>query len=142
MNRRTLLTWQLAFAILALVALALTVLAVAGFVQTWQFSISARDLLALQGSDRPPEWEILGATGSGRVTAVVVPDEAGPANSWSVYLPLIATVVSILGFLSTTLLAWRKERRDTRREALELEHLRLEVEELKRKLATPDATQR
>lgn len=134
MNRRTLLILQLTFAVLALLALALTVWGISALAQQWRFEISARELQTLLGSQANDDLNTFLSTRPGRVVAVVLPDQSGPSASWSIYLPLITTVVSILGFLATTWLAWRKERRETAREALELERLRLEVEALKRRM--------
>lgn len=135
MTRRTTLTLQLFFAVLALLALALTLWAIAAFARQWSFDAPARALQELLGSSLAddPLNSFLGAQ-SGRVVALVLPDQAGQSPGWSIYLPLVTTVVSILGFLTTTWLAWRKERRETAREAMELERLRLEVEALKRRV--------
>jgi hypothetical protein len=132
MTRRTLSNLQLAFAILAAVAFGLTLWAALSFVQAHSFTVTSRDLMSFLGQDVRPALQAFLSSATGSVTAVAVDGESTP---WSICLPLIATVVSILGFLSTTLLAWRKERRESSREALELERLRLEIEDLKSKTA-------
>ena len=108
MSRRNLLLLQLTFALLAIVALGLTVWASLSFVQAHSFTLTSRDLMSFLGQDTRPLLQSLLASAPGEITAVAVAEDSAP---WSIYLPLIATVVSILGFLSTTALAWRKERR-------------------------------
>ncbi len=139
MNRRTTLNLQLLFAVLALIGLGLTVWALWAFVQQWSFETSTRALQEMLGTGGNHLLNALLASKPGRAVAVILLQQSDQPAVWSVYLPLITTVVSILGFLTTTWLAWRKERRDTRREQLELERLRLEVEALRRQMeaATP-----
>ncbi len=68
---------------------------------------------------------------------------AGSSDSTSfligVVVPLATSFLSLVGFVSTTVLAWRKERRDVaiadlehQRQLLELEKARLELERIKR----------
>jgi hypothetical protein len=137
MSRRNLLLLQLTFALVAIVALGLTVWALLSFVHDHSFTLTSRDLMSFLGQDMRPVLQSLLASATGDITAVAVAEDNAP---WSIYLPLIATVVSILGFLSTTVLAWRKERRESSREALELERLRLEIEDLKHKVAQQQPT--
>lgn len=134
MNRRTTLMLQLLFAVLALLALALTVWAISAFAQQWSFQTSARALQELLGSQPSGNLNHFLDAQPERVIALVLPDQSGESPAWSIYLPLATTVVSILGFLTTTWLAWRKERRETARETMELERLRLEIEALKRRI--------
>lgn len=49
-------------------------------------------------------------------------------------LSTATSVVSLIGLLSTNLLAWRREARDTREAELELQRQRLEIEKLKLEL--------
>lgn len=46
-------------------------------------------------------------------------------------ISLSASIGSLVAFLSTTMLAWRKERREARLNGLELERMRLEIEKLR-----------
>lgn len=134
MTQRTAFILQVAFAVLALVALGLTVWAFSAYARQWSFVVSTGELLDILGLGQENGLQGFLETRPGRVTAVVVPDEAGPSTAWAIYLPLATTIVSILAFLSTAVLAWRKERRDVKRESLELEHLKLQIEELRRQL--------
>lgn len=137
MNRRTTLTLQLLCAVLALVGLGLTLWALWAFVQQRSFETSTLALQEMLGTNGNPALNTLLVSKPGHAVAVVLLQPYDQLAVWSVYLPLITTVVSILGFLTTTWLAWRKERRETQREQLELERLRLEVERLKRLIETP-----
>ena len=137
MSQRNLLLLQLAFALLAIVALGFAVWALQGYVQEHSFTVTSRDLMSFLGQDMRPVLQSILASTTGDITAVALAEDSAP---WSIYLPLIATVVSILGFLSTTVLAWRKERRESSREALELERLRLEIEDLRHKVAQQPTT--
>ena len=51
------------------------------------------------------------------------------------FLALIASIFSLIGFLSSTILAWRKEKRDVRSYNIDLEKKELEIEKLKLELA-------
>ena len=53
------------------------------------------------------------------------------APSLVLILSTATSVVSLIGLLSTNLLAWRREARDTREAELELQRQRLEIEKLK-----------
>ncbi len=56
------------------------------------------------------------------------------APSLVLVLSTATTVVSLIGLLSTNLLAWRREARETRETELELQRQRLEIEKLKLEL--------
>ena len=128
-NHRMILTAQLAFASLALVSFVLTLWAFSVYVSRWSFSLSLAELSNIVTQEEMPGLTALASGGGGRIDAVAM-----TADTLLIYLPLATTIVSILGFLSATLLAWRKERRDTRRDSLEIERLRLEIEQLKLQL--------
>jgi len=51
-----------------------------------------------------------------------------------VVVSLLTSVTSLLGFLFTTVVAWRKERREQQHSDLDLEKKRLEVERLRQEL--------
>lgn len=51
------------------------------------------------------------------------------------FIAVATSVASLLGTITTTILAWRKDRRDTAAAELERERQRLEIEQLKRQLA-------
>ena len=51
-----------------------------------------------------------------------------------VIVSLLTSVTSLLGFLFTTVVAWRKERREQQHSDLDLEKKRLEVERLRQEL--------
>lgn len=53
------------------------------------------------------------------------------APSLVLILSTATSVVSLIGLLSTNLLAWRREARDAREAELELQRQRLEIEKLK-----------
>lgn len=128
-NHRMILTAQLAFASLALVSFVLTLWAFSVYVSRWSFSLSLAELSNIVTQEEMPGLTALASGAGGRIDAVAM-----TADTLLIYLPLATTIVSILGFLSATLLAWRKERRDTRRDSLEIERLRLEIEQLKLQL--------
>ncbi len=48
---------------------------------------------------------------------------------------LFTSVTSILGFIVTTIMAWRKEKRELQNAGLDSERNRLEIEKLRRELA-------
>jgi uncharacterized membrane protein len=65
--------------------------------------------------------------------------EPGPASSLVLIISTATSIVSLIGLLSTNLLAWRREAREARsteiqlqRQQLEIEKLRLELEKQKR----------
>ena len=63
-----------------------------------------------------------------------------PRDTWgspAIVISLVATATSLLGFISNTLLMWRKERRDAQVAALKHERGQIEIERLRREL---DAT--
>ena len=129
-GRRTILTAQLALASLALISLALTLWAFSIYVGRWSFSLSLAELNTIVTQSEMPGLSALGPGGAGRIVAVAVSNDVS-ADTLLIYLPLATTIVSILGFLSATLLAWRKERREIKRDSLEIERLRLEIEQLR-----------
>jgi len=133
LSRRTLFTLQILFAVLGLIGLALLVWTSAAAVNAQQFTVSVRGLLTLLGPLQAGDLASLLAE-SGETVTIAVQSEADANSRWTVILSLATTVVSILGFLSTTWLAWRRENRDREREGLELERLRLEIEKLRREL--------
>jgi transposase-like protein len=49
-------------------------------------------------------------------------------------LPIVTSIISALGFISTTVMAWRKEKRDEGVAQLELERQRIELEKVKLEL--------
>lgn len=131
--RRKILILQLAFSGLALLSLGLTVWAILAMAGRWSFLLPAPVLADVLGPDLAPSWQAFLDAVPGRVLAIALPASA-PADVWAIALPLATTIVSVLAFLSTSVLAWRKERRQSTIDSLEIEHLRLEIEELKRKL--------
>lgn len=58
----------------------------------------------------------------------------GEAPSLVLILSTATSLVSLIGLLSTNLLAWRREARDSREAELELQRQRLEIEKLKLEL--------
>ncbi len=52
-------------------------------------------------------------------------------------ISLLTSITSLLGFFSTTLLAWRKEKRETITAELEIRKKELELEKLRAELAKP-----
>lgn len=61
----------------------------------------------------------------------------GFQTNWASVVAVIAvgtSIASLLGTITTTILAWRKERRDTQAAELERERQRLEIERLKLQL--------
>jgi len=72
------------------------------------------------------------------VSADKQPETIGYGLSIITGVTLVTSLTSLLGFLSTTVLAWRKEKRDSaallfdnEKKELELEKLRLELEKMK-----------
>lgn len=54
---------------------------------------------------------------------------------------MISSVVSAIGVIATTIIGWRKERRESRRAVLEEEKIRLENTKLRRELDAKGATE-
>ncbi len=73
----------------------------------------------------------------------VIPAPSSPSTSsggWALFTSILTSVVSFVGFLTTTIITWRKEKRESdlaamerKKLELELEKSKLELEELKRK---------
>ena len=69
---------------------------------------------------------------------VAMPPEGSPQGSAdntgrvALVISLLSAVTSFFGFLSTTLLAWRQDRREARRAALEAERQQLEIDRQRR----------
>lgn len=61
--------------------------------------------------------------------------EPAPASSLVLILSSATSIVSLIGLLSTNLLAWRREAREARAAELQLQHDQLEIEKLKLELA-------
>jgi hypothetical protein len=60
--------------------------------------------------------------------------EPMPASSLVLVISTATSIVSLIGLLSTNLLAWRREAREARSSEIELERQRLEVEKLRLEL--------
>jgi hypothetical protein len=60
--------------------------------------------------------------------------EPVPASSLVLVISTATSIVSLIGLLSTNLLAWRREAREARSSEIELERQRLEVEKLRLEL--------
>jgi hypothetical protein len=76
-------------------------------------------------------------TGSGDGAGVPDDPSAGVAGStMATTVALLTSVTSLVGWVSTTALAWRKDRREAtaHREARELERRRIEIEEARLEL--------
>ena len=56
------------------------------------------------------------------------------AERIALIVSVASTLITALGFISTTALAWRKERRESRSAALEEQREQLELEKLRREL--------
>jgi len=54
-------------------------------------------------------------------------------------IALLTSLTSLIGFLSTTIISWRKEHRESSYEKLEMEKRKLEIEKLKKELNKTDA---
>jgi ABC-type Fe3+ transport system permease subunit len=69
---------------------------------------------------------------------VAMPPEGSPQGSAdntgriALVISLLSAVTSFLGFLSTTVLAWRQDRREERRAVLEAERQQLEIDRERR----------
>jgi hypothetical protein len=60
--------------------------------------------------------------------------EPVPASSLVLVISTATSIVSLIGLLSTNLLAWRREAREARSSEIELERQRLEIEKLRLEL--------
>jgi hypothetical protein len=60
--------------------------------------------------------------------------EPAPASSLVLVISTATSIVSLIGLLSTNLLAWRREAREARSAEIELERQRLEIEKLRLEL--------
>jgi hypothetical protein len=60
--------------------------------------------------------------------------EPVPASSLVLVISTATSIVSLIGLLSTNLLAWRREAREARSAEIELERQRLEIEKLRLEL--------
>ena len=60
--------------------------------------------------------------------------EPVPASSLVLVISTATSIASLIGLLSTNLLAWRREAREARSSEIELERQRLEVEKLRLEL--------
>ncbi|MGE5139908.1 MAG: hypothetical protein ACM3JD_10620 [Rudaea sp.] len=95
-----------------------------------------------QPTAAPPPAQTAIAAGTATSAALGTPTLApppspGPTPDNSIVtfvLPVVASALSLLGFVSTTFLAWRKERRDARIGDLELERAKLELEKTRMEL--------
>ena len=56
-------------------------------------------------------------------------------------ITLLTSLASLIGFFSTTVLAWRRDRRDSRDSELELKKKKLEIEKLETELGRPKINQ-
>jgi uncharacterized membrane protein len=97
----------------------------------WAFGV----ILALSVALLVFSWVAVVAT-TGRQPLLAEP---APASSLVLIISTATSVVSLIGLLSTNLLAWRREAREARsteiqlqRQQLEIEKLRLELEKQKR----------
>lgn len=68
------------------------------------------------------------------------PSPLPPAERLTLTISLISTLISAIGFISTTLLAWRKEAREREQALLERERRLLELEKLRRELGVAAPT--
>lgn len=57
-------------------------------------------------------------------------------TSTTAIVSLLASVATLIGFVSTTILAWRRESRDVERAQLDLQRQALEIEKLRHELDT------
>ncbi len=89
-------------------------------------------------------------SGNNNEAVTISPEDPNPGNpstdskdsgtfEASIVVPiasLFASIASLIGFLSTTMLAWRKERRETLSHERELEKRNLEIAKLRQELNT------
>ncbi len=69
------------------------------------------------------------------------PAQPLPANErLTLIISIVSTVISAVGLISTTALAWRKEARESRTAALEEQRRQLELEKLRQELQSKSAT--
>lgn len=64
----------------------------------------------------------------------ISPPPLPSAERVTLTIALVSTLITAVGFISTTALAWRKELRESRSAALEQERRQLELEKLRRDL--------
>ncbi len=70
-------------------------------------------------------------------------DSAAPDTAVVVsVVSLLTSLTSLVGFFSTTVLAWRKEKRETVTAELEIKKKELELEKLKIELARSDGSRK
>jgi hypothetical protein len=74
----------------------------------------------------------LAAEGAGDSASPGTPEDASTDTAGLALLAsLLTSGVSVLGVISTTLIAWRQDRRDSRRQEAELARMALEIEQLR-----------
>ena len=66
-----------------------------------------------------------------KILAPAGTDSFNPAAMVSI-ISFLASLTSLIGFLSTTVLAWRKEKRETRSTELDIQKKELEIEKLRK----------
>jgi hypothetical protein len=84
---------------------------------------------------------LLGVQSSPQLPTPGSPAAEPPDVGLLTWLPLVTAVTSLLGFVSTTALAWRADRRAARAAALEQQRQALELEKTKAELERLKASQ-
>jgi hypothetical protein len=72
---------------------------------------------------------------SGDINPPSNPNASQTALIIALVISLLTSIGSLLGFISTTILAWKKERREARTGLIDDERRKLELEKLKAELA-------
>ncbi len=94
-------------------------------------SLGGRDTSALPPKTPAPAaaaTSIVQGTSPAVPTPATTPVTATDNSLLTVVLPLVTSLLSFLGFISTTFFSWRKDRHDARLAAIQLQRAELELE--------------